>query len=249
MIGRLNPRRCHRKRDALGNDPSHYSIDALATIMPSSTERRAVLEITFSAGTSLCCSALGRFDHNLGCSCSFGFTGIHRAMIYTSLPCSGQASTTGMYKSILLPCLLPFLFLSLSPPSLADVGTAASYGPPYLRKTHAHPLISYTVVPSATACYGSDESQFPPNNLFAAAGDAIWDNDASCGRQYLVRCLSSATPGACMDGTVQVTIVDYAPSLVSAPSAVGATMVLSETAYGMISQSSANEINIEFTQV
>lgn len=63
-----------------------------------------------------------------------------------------------------------------------------------------------------------------------------------------MRCLSSATPGACTDGTVQVTVVDYAPSLVSAPSAVGATMVLSETAYGMISQSSANEINIEFTQ-
>ncbi|KAJ8465545.1 hypothetical protein OPV22_028097 [Ensete ventricosum] len=113
------------------------------------------------------------------------------------------------------------------------VGTAASYGPPYL----------------PTACYGTDESQFPPDNLFAAAGDAIWDNDASCGRQYLVRCLSSATPGACLDGTVQVTVVDYAPSLVSAPSAVGATMVLSETAFGMISQSSANEINIEFTQV
>ncbi|URD88651.1 Rare lipoprotein A (RlpA)-like double-psi beta-barrel [Musa troglodytarum] len=102
----------------------------------------------------------------------------------------------------------------------------------------------------ATACYGSDESQFPPNNLFAAAGDAIWDNGASCGRRYLVRCLSSATPGACMDSsTVEVTVVDYAPSLVSAPSAVGATMVLSETAFGMISQSSANEINIEFTQV
>ncbi|RZR72137.1 hypothetical protein BHM03_00010526 [Ensete ventricosum] len=151
-------------------------------------------------------------------------------MIYTSLPCSGQASTTGMYKSILLPSLISFLFLS--PPSLADVGTAASYGPPYL----------------PTACYGTDESQFPPDNLFAAAGDAIWDNDASCGRQYLVRCLSSATPGACLDGTVQVTVVDYAPSLVSAPSAVGATMVLSETAFGMISQSSANEINIEFTQ-
>uniref|UniRef100_A0A7N2L7J4 Expansin-like EG45 domain-containing protein n=1 Tax=Quercus lobata TaxID=97700 RepID=A0A7N2L7J4_QUELO len=54
---------------------------------------------------------------------------------------------------------------------LSDVGTAALYSPPY----------------SPTACYGSDASQFPSSNLFAAAGDGIWNNGAACGRLYLVR--------------------------------------------------------------
>lgn len=167
--------------------------------------------------------------------------------------CTSLSFSRASSPSFSFPFPLPLSQMSAPPPPTAR--------PTSVRRTLTHSSLtpSFPVVLSsprflqklsfviATACYGSDESQFPPNNLFAAAGDAIWDNDASCGRQYLVRCLSSATPGACMDGTVQVTIVDYAPSLVSAPSAVGATMVLSETAYGMISQS-ANEINIEFTQ-
>ncbi|KAF3966449.1 hypothetical protein CMV_009449 [Castanea mollissima] len=51
-----------------------------------------------------------------------------------------------------------------------DVGTAAHYSPPYL----------------PTTCYGSDTSEFPSSNLFAVAGDGIWDNGAACGRQYLL---------------------------------------------------------------
>ncbi|WOK99143.1 EG45-like domain containing protein [Canna indica] len=141
-----------------------------------------------------------------------------------------------MHNSIrLLPSLLlircVISLLLLSPPALGDVGTAASYAPPYL----------------PTACYGSDEGQFPANSLFAAAGDAIWDNGACCGRQYLVRCLSSATPGACTEGEVQVTVVDYAASLASGPSAAGTTLVLPSSAFAMIAQPSVSQINIEFT--
>nr|GEY93211.1 RNA-directed DNA polymerase, eukaryota, reverse transcriptase zinc-binding domain protein [Tanacetum cinerariifolium] len=33
----------------------------------------------------------------------------------------------------------------------------------------------------SNACYGYDSSQFPSKNLFAAAGDRIWDNGAACG--------------------------------------------------------------------
>ena len=104
---------------------------------------------------------------------------------------------------------------------------------------------------AATACFGGDSSQFTPNNLFAAAGEGIWDNGASCGREYLVRCLSSAVPGACTDGdpTIQVTVVDQADGLVnSLPSAFGTTLVLSRTAFAMIANLSSSEINIEFTE-
>ncbi|KAL5572750.1 hypothetical protein UlMin_022347 [Ulmus minor] len=118
--------------------------------------------------------------------------------------------------------------------SNGDVGTGAQYSPPYL----------------PTACYGRDSSQFPSSNLFAAAGDGIWDNGASCGRQYQVRCISAAQPGTCVpDTTILIKIVDYAATAVSLPSAPGTTMVLSQTAFAAIANSTATSINIEFQQV
>ncbi|KAK5824493.1 hypothetical protein PVK06_019268 [Gossypium arboreum] len=114
-----------------------------------------------------------------------------------------------------------------------DVGTAAQYSPPYL----------------PTACFGDDQTQFPSSNLFAAAGDGIWDNGASCGRQYLVRCISASQPGTCVpDQTIQVKIVDYAPTALSPPSAQSTTIVLSETAFGGITNVPLDSINIEFQQ-
>ncbi|WRX31837.1 RlpA-like protein [Theobroma cacao] len=137
-------------------------------------------------------------------------------------------------KKLPLFQLLSFLlFLSnLLHFSHADVGTAARYSPPYL----------------PTACYGDDQSQFPSSNLFAAAGDGIWDNGASCGRQYLVRCISASEPGTCVpDQTIQVKIVDYAPNAQSPPSAQS-TIVLSETAFSGITNIAIDSINIEFQQ-
>lgn len=84
--------------------------------------------------------------------------------------------------------------------------------------------------------------------MFAAAGDGIWDNGASCGRQYLVRCLSSATPNACTSKTIQVMIVDRAASSVSRPVTPGATIVLTADAYAVIAKASASSINIEYSQ-
>ncbi|KAM7509430.1 hypothetical protein LguiA_019883 [Lonicera macranthoides] len=100
---------------------------------------------------------------------------------------------------------------------------------------------------TATTCYGSDPTQFPSSNLFGAAGDGIWDNGASCGRQYLVRCISANANDTCIpEQTIQIRIVDYALLLPSAPSAAGATIILSDTAFGVIADSTAPSINIEF---
>ncbi|CAI9100221.1 OLC1v1037171C1 [Oldenlandia corymbosa var. corymbosa] len=152
-----------------------------------------------------------------------------------------------------------------------DVGTAARYSPPYSRKENItwYSLYSFTnmtitlgtdeivnnifhdtLIHSATTCYGRNPSQFPASNLFAAAGDGIWDNGASCGRQYLVKCISASSPDICVTGQViQVIIVDYAPQLPSQPSATGKTMVLSDSAFGAITNSDIDSISIEFLQV
>nr|GMD89914.1 EG45-like domain containing protein [Ipomoea batatas] len=131
-----------------------------------------------------------------------------------------------------LPLLLYYLFLLLHL-SLADIGTTSQYSPPY----------------TPTACFGSDRSQFPSSNYFAAAGEGIWDNGASCGRQYLVSCISSVLPKACKkDQTIQIKIVDRAQTSVSRPTKPGTTMVLSNAAFAAIADPSATSLNIEFQQ-
>ncbi|WMV42697.1 hypothetical protein MTR67_036082 [Solanum verrucosum] len=55
--------------------------------------------------------------------------------------------------------------------------------------------LSFFVVLNATsACFGSDSTQFPSSNFFAAASEGIWDDGATCGRQYLISCISSVLP-------------------------------------------------------
>ena len=133
-----------------------------------------------------------------------------------------------------LPWLLSIILLSqLFHFSLGDVGTASQYNPPY----------------TPTECFGNDAAQFPSSNLFASAGEGIWDNGAACGRQYLVRCISAVVPRTCNPGqTIQVRIIDRAESSASRPSRAGTTMVLSNTAFGTIANPSASSINIEFQQ-
>ncbi|KAE8666896.1 RING/FYVE/PHD zinc finger superfamily protein [Hibiscus syriacus] len=137
-------------------------------------------------------------------------------------------------KLPLLHLLWCFLFVSqFFQLSHGDVGTAAHYSPPYL----------------PTTCFGDDQTEFPSTNLFAAAGDGIWDNGASCGRQYRVRCISASQPGTCVpDQTIQVKIVDYAPTALSPSSAQSTTIVLSRTAFGGITNKAVDSINIEFQQ-
>nr|GEY79539.1 RNA-directed DNA polymerase, eukaryota, reverse transcriptase zinc-binding domain protein [Tanacetum cinerariifolium] len=68
-----------------------------------------------------------------------------------------------------------------------------------------------------------------------------------CGRIYLVKCISGTEHGACVfDEVIQVTIVDYAITLISQPSDEGSTMVLSATMFGFIANSTIDSISIEF---
>ncbi|KAF8035916.1 hypothetical protein BT93_C1825 [Corymbia citriodora subsp. variegata] len=151
--------------------------------------------------------------------------------------CVGLAvSSRAMNPSCIRTPLLLVLLLVTTQPHLsrADVGTAAHYSPPY----------------TPTACFGNDPAQFPSSNLFAAAGEGIWDDGASCRRQYLVRCISASISGTCIPSqTIQVRIVDRVLSSTSRPSSNGATIVLSTTAFGTIAKSSAAAVNVEYQQV
>ncbi|KAL0921415.1 hypothetical protein M5K25_008482 [Dendrobium thyrsiflorum] len=129
----------------------------------------------------------------------------------------------------LFPLFLLVTFLL--PLFAADVGTASRYNPPYI----------------PTKCFGIDRSQFPSDDSFAAAGSGIWNNGLACSRRYVVRCLSSQMPEACISGaTVEVTIVDQAAGLGSRQSMAGTTMALSQAAYRRIASLDALSINIEF---
>ncbi|XP_019175681.1 PREDICTED: EG45-like domain containing protein [Ipomoea nil] len=137
-----------------------------------------------------------------------------------------------LHHSLIFPLFI--ILLLFSPPSCADIGTTSQYSPPY----------------TPTACFGSGAAQFPSSNYFAAAGEGIWDNGASCGRQYLVSCISSVLPKACKAGqTIQIRIVDRAQSSVSKSTRPETTMVLSDAAFAAIADPSAPSLNIEFQQV
>ncbi|XP_059461387.1 putative EG45-like domain containing protein 1 isoform X1 [Corylus avellana] len=129
-------------------------------------------------------------------------------------------------------CLILLLLLvNLAPLSNGDVGTAAQYEAPF----------------SPTACYGTNEAQFLSSEEFGSAGKAIWDNGEACGRLYEVQCISGPDPTTCIPGQIiQVRIVDHALTSVSRPSWDDATMVLSTTAFGKISNASATFINIQY---
>ncbi|XVE64426.1 hypothetical protein DITRI_Ditri07aG0099800 [Diplodiscus trichospermus] len=126
------------------------------------------------------------------------------------LYCNMVEDLSVLYCSMHIEMIFPFC--------LADVGTAAQCSP--------HICLT-------TVCYSYDQTQFPSSNLFAAARDGIWDNGASCGRQYLI---------------IQVKIVDYAPTAQSPPSAQSTTIVMSETAFSGITNLAVDSINIEFQQ-
>ncbi|MCE0481925.1 hypothetical protein HAX54_040134 [Datura stramonium] len=137
-----------------------------------------------------------------------------------------------------LPLLLQWMsffliFSHIFYASQADLGTASQYSPPY----------------TPSACFGSDSTQFPSSNFFAAAGEGIWDNGAACGRQYLISCISSVLPRACKPGeTIQIKIIDRAQTLASTPTRQGTTMVLSNAAFAAIADFSAPSLNIDFRQ-
>lgn len=103
---------------------------------------------------------------------------------------------------------------------------------------------------AATACYGQDSTAFPSNNLFAAAGEGIWNNGAACGRQYTVSCVSAPPPNTCVSGTtVTVKIVDRASTAVYHPSTTGTTLVLSTAAFNqLVKPFTATSINVQFEQ-
>ncbi|KAL1346886.1 hypothetical protein AAHE18_08G218100 [Arachis hypogaea] len=78
-----------------------------------------------------------------------------------------------MMRYFHLALLSTLLFIKLTL-ILGDVGTATSYGPPYI----------------PTACDGNRREQFPAGNMFVAVNEGLWDNGAACGRRYKIRCLS-----------------------------------------------------------
>ncbi|KAI6681757.1 hypothetical protein NL676_035638 [Syzygium grande] len=157
-------------------------------------------------------------------------------LVYFGLEANSLAAH--LHTCFLLLILLAFGLPEIVPMACGDVGTASYYAPPY----------------QPTECYGEDPSQFPSSNLFAAAGDGVWDNGVACGRQYLVRCISVAQSGTCIpERTIQIKIVDNALSSTSAAAAykqsiTGATLVLSQTAFGALTNLSVASIKVEFQQ-
>ncbi|KAJ4826573.1 hypothetical protein Tsubulata_008523 [Turnera subulata] len=129
-----------------------------------------------------------------------------------------------MVRPAVIAIILISLLCNEASHVLGDIGTASSYDPPYL----------------PTQCYGSNQDQFPPGNLFVKVSESLWDNGAACGRRYRLRCLSGNNR-PCNNGILEVRVVDYCKRCTS-------TIQLSRDAFSAISHSSTAKINIEFVQ-
>ncbi|KAM2067226.1 hypothetical protein ACFX1T_043581 [Malus domestica] len=125
-----------------------------------------------------------------------------------------------LFMSIVLSLLCRELRLVSS-----DIGTATSYGPPYI----------------PTKCFGSRQDQFPPGNLFVAVSEGLWDNGAACGRRYRLRCLSGRNKPCKGGATVDVKVVDLCRD-----STCPSTVVMSTDAFAAISHSPSTRINVEY---
>ncbi|KAJ0977788.1 hypothetical protein J5N97_013262 [Dioscorea zingiberensis] len=108
-----------------------------------------------------------------------------------------------------------------------DVGTAASYDPPYL----------------PTKCPGYDRDDLPEGGLFVAASSGVWDNGAACGRRYKLRCLSGLKR-PCKDASIVVEVVDLCKT-----NPCPATLVLPNKAFHAVSKISRTKINIEYAEI
>ncbi|TQD81298.1 hypothetical protein C1H46_033153 [Malus baccata] len=108
-----------------------------------------------------------------------------------------------------------------------DIGTATSYGPPYI----------------PTKCFGNRQDQFPPGNLFVAVSEGLWDNGAACGRRYRLRCLSGRNKPCKGGATVDVKVVDLCRD-----STCPSTVAMSTDAFAAISHSPSTRINVEYVQ-
>ncbi|EOY29509.1 Plant natriuretic peptide A [Theobroma cacao] len=129
--------------------------------------------------------------------------------------------STMLLQTLLLYCII-FDVICV----LGDVGTAKAYDPPYL----------------PTKCNGYNEDQFPPGGLFAAVSDGLWDNGASCGRKYRIRCISGPKR-PCKARSIVVEVVDRCTE-----DPCPATMQLSNKAFVAISKFDAR-INVEYAQI
>ncbi|KDO62908.1 hypothetical protein CISIN_1g044897mg, partial [Citrus sinensis] len=90
-----------------------------------------------------------------------------------------------------------------------------------------------------SACFGNNGQGV----MIAAAGDALWDNGAVCGKMFNVKCTGArnAVPHPCTGESVTVKIVDHCPGCPS-------TIDLSREAFTQIANPVAGIINIDYHQ-
>ncbi|XVF88059.1 hypothetical protein PTKIN_Ptkin19aG0018700 [Pterospermum kingtungense] len=92
----------------------------------------------------------------------------------------------------------------------------------------------------ASACFNQEGR----GTMIGAAGDALWNNGAVCGKKFTVTCTGArnAVPNPCTGKSVTIMIVDHCPGCPS-------TIDLSLEAFTTIAKKEAGIINIDYKQV
>lgn len=102
----------------------------------------------------------------------------------------------------------------------------------------------YTAPYVPSACFGSDQGQFPGNMFFAAAGDSaganLWNNGNNCGKHYSIQCQGNGCRGS---GAITIKIVDRCPNGCSG----GRAFDLSSQAFAAIADPNVGVITVKYS--
>lgn len=123
--------------------------------------------------------------------------------------------------------------------AFADIGSISFYGNSASRPADL-----------VQGCNISEDQVSGRNYQVVTVSDAVWDNGASCGRRYRMRCISTPVKHSCTANTIDVIVVGRCPNGRCMVGGRNVTMKIAFNRYSLLVQArTASWANIEFIQL
>ncbi|PPT98698.1 hypothetical protein XaraCFBP7407_04305 [Xanthomonas arboricola pv. arracaciae] len=129
--------------------------------------------------------------------------------------------------------------LLISSAAFADIGSISFYGNNASRPADF-----------VQGCNISEDTVSSRNYLVVTVSEGLWDNGASCGRRYRMRCISTPGKHSCTANTIDVIVVGRCPNGRCTVGGRDVAMKIAFIRYSLLVQArTAPWANIEFIQI
>ncbi|WP_234344749.1 MULTISPECIES: hypothetical protein [Xanthomonas] len=144
-----------------------------------------------------------------------------------------------MKHKILLGFSVAAIGLLFSSAAFADIGTISFYGNNARRPADL-----------VQGCNVPEDQVSGRNYQVVTVSDGLWDNGASCGRRYRMRCISTPVKHSCTASTIDVIVVGRCPNGRCTVGGRDVTMKIAFNRYSLLVQArTAPWANIEYIQI